>query len=282
MGWPYALRGQDAGEVTAATITLYILLIFRKVIKLQSFVTHLVNSSWTANVRASGSAQQTFVAVQLSNAMSAFHKELKRCILMELYFMRCSTMRAPTEAAVHASRPASQSENRCRKSVGHCPFQWRCSAVSRDWECETALSCVSVLFGRDDSIAEPYRSLRKTVVGITFPIPVCNVFLLCWKNYAYLISKDLIDPSQTIPKCRKCGKPQALVVQLYCPLEASSYHRSIYVFCCAEQVCWSESSGWVKHLNIAKQYKFDDACDSSSLFTGDCSASRRAIFFLGI
>ncbi|XP_063444401.1 programmed cell death protein 2-like [Mytilus trossulus] len=42
---------------------------------------------------------------------------------------------------------------------------------------------------------------------------------------------DWIIP-QTNPLCAECDKPMVLVVQLYCPLDGSIYHRTLYVFTC--------------------------------------------------
>nr|CAB3264722.1 programmed cell death protein 2-like [Phallusia mammillata] len=54
-------------------------------------------------------------------------------------------------------------------------------------------------------------------------------------------------PHQVIvrPTCLRCGCPQLLVVQVYCPLENSKYHRTIYLFCCPNKTCWSENNGWM-------------------------------------
>ncbi|KAI2590222.1 hypothetical protein G5576_017615, partial [Homo sapiens] len=39
------------------------------------------------------------------------------------------------------------------------------------------------------------------------------------------------------PVCQRCGQPLALVVQVYCPLEGSPFHRLLHVFACACPGC---------------------------------------------
>lgn len=42
-----------------------------------------------------------------------------------------------------------------------------------------------------------------------------------------------------IPICKRCGRRQSLVVQVYAPLEGSIHHRTLYVFACVTQECWN-------------------------------------------
>ncbi|XP_030313576.1 programmed cell death protein 2-like isoform X2 [Calypte anna] len=46
------------------------------------------------------------------------------------------------------------------------------------------------------------------------------------------------------PCCGLCGKPLAHLVQVYCPLEGSPFHRLLNVFACAERGCWGAPRGW--------------------------------------
>ncbi|CAH1273262.1 PDCD2L [Branchiostoma lanceolatum] len=48
-----------------------------------------------------------------------------------------------------------------------------------------------------------------------------------------------------LPPCALCGCRLALVVQVYCPLDGSPYHRTLYLFACCRKPCWntSESAG---------------------------------------
>ncbi|XP_029422505.1 programmed cell death protein 2-like isoform X2 [Nannospalax galili] len=39
------------------------------------------------------------------------------------------------------------------------------------------------------------------------------------------------------PRCARCAQPLALVVQVYCPLEGSAFHRLLHVFACAHSGC---------------------------------------------
>ncbi|XP_040591447.1 programmed cell death protein 2-like isoform X2 [Mesocricetus auratus] len=39
------------------------------------------------------------------------------------------------------------------------------------------------------------------------------------------------------PRCGRCAQPLALVVQVYCPLEGSPFHRLLHVFVCARPAC---------------------------------------------
>ena len=44
--------------------------------------------------------------------------------------------------------------------------------------------------------------------------------------------------------CDRCGRPQPLVVQIYAPIGASAYHRTLYVFGCVAPECANESGAW--------------------------------------
>lgn len=46
------------------------------------------------------------------------------------------------------------------------------------------------------------------------------------------------------PSCQSCNTELAHVVQVYCPLEASSYHRNIHVFACTSQRCCGKLGSW--------------------------------------
>ncbi|XP_041650740.1 programmed cell death protein 2-like isoform X2 [Cheilinus undulatus] len=46
------------------------------------------------------------------------------------------------------------------------------------------------------------------------------------------------------PRCSRCGAPLALVVQVYCPLEASPYHRNLHLFACPGEECSGRSESW--------------------------------------
>ncbi|XP_069018289.1 programmed cell death protein 2-like [Embiotoca jacksoni] len=50
--------------------------------------------------------------------------------------------------------------------------------------------------------------------------------------------------SRQSPRCGRCGAPSAHVVQVYCPLEASPYHRNLHLFACAGVDCSGRSECW--------------------------------------
>ena len=44
--------------------------------------------------------------------------------------------------------------------------------------------------------------------------------------------------------CDRCSRPQPLVVQIYAPIGASAYHRTLYVFGCVSPECVNETGAW--------------------------------------
>ncbi|KAF3706062.1 Programmed cell death protein 2-like [Channa argus] len=50
--------------------------------------------------------------------------------------------------------------------------------------------------------------------------------------------------SRLSPRCGRCGAPLAHVVQVYCPLEASPYHRNLHLFACTGADCNGRSECW--------------------------------------
>lgn len=46
------------------------------------------------------------------------------------------------------------------------------------------------------------------------------------------------------PRCGRCGAPLAHVVQVYCPLEASPYHRNLHLFACPGADCGGRPESW--------------------------------------
>ncbi|XP_072278963.1 programmed cell death protein 2-like [Pyxicephalus adspersus] len=47
------------------------------------------------------------------------------------------------------------------------------------------------------------------------------------------------------PVCPGCSVSLCHVVQVYCPLEASPFHRVIHVFACRTKSCWGKPESWV-------------------------------------
>ncbi|XP_040018329.1 programmed cell death protein 2-like isoform X1 [Gasterosteus aculeatus] len=52
------------------------------------------------------------------------------------------------------------------------------------------------------------------------------------------------DVSPPAPSCARCGAPLTHVVQVYCPLGASSYHRNLHLFACPRAACSGRTDGW--------------------------------------
>ncbi|KAM8891922.1 programmed cell death protein 2-like [Spinachia spinachia] len=46
------------------------------------------------------------------------------------------------------------------------------------------------------------------------------------------------------PRCARCGAPLTHVVQVYCPLGASPYHRNLHLFACPRGACSGRADGW--------------------------------------
>ncbi|CAN2389519.1 programmed cell death, partial [Pristimantis euphronides] len=49
----------------------------------------------------------------------------------------------------------------------------------------------------------------------------------------------------SFPTCPLCSSVLCHVVQVYCPLEGSQYHRIINVFACSTKSCWGKPESWV-------------------------------------
>ncbi|XP_023259779.1 programmed cell death protein 2-like isoform X2 [Seriola lalandi dorsalis] len=50
--------------------------------------------------------------------------------------------------------------------------------------------------------------------------------------------------SRQSPRCGRCGAPLAHVAQVYCPLDASPYHRNLHLLACLGAECSGRSEGW--------------------------------------
>ncbi|GLV31748.1 toys are us [Carabus blaptoides fortunei] len=47
------------------------------------------------------------------------------------------------------------------------------------------------------------------------------------------------------PACPLCEFPRPLVIQIYAPLENSSFHRTLYLFACINPNCWNQNDSWI-------------------------------------
>ncbi|KAK3091203.1 hypothetical protein FSP39_017923 [Pinctada imbricata] len=50
---------------------------------------------------------------------------------------------------------------------------------------------------------------------------------------------------EKLPCCPNCGNTLLLIMQLYCPLGDSCYHRTLYIFACKNKSCWSSPTSWL-------------------------------------
>ncbi|XP_060068597.1 programmed cell death protein 2-like [Ylistrum balloti] len=66
---------------------------------------------------------------------------------------------------------------------------------------------------------------------------------------------DWIIPGSQIPTCRSCSRVMSLAAQLYCPLDCSPYHRTLYLFSCHNNVCWGKQDSWT----VLRSQKLDDS-----------------------
>lgn len=106
------------------------------------------------------------------------------------------------------------------------------------------MSSNQVLLGiRDSEIEEETNWMTNKIGGKADWMPVCT------------------NPPNL--KCILCNNEMVLVVQLYCPLGNSSYHRTLYVFCCINRSCWNKQQSWQvyrnQHLFQNESHKFPKA-----------------------
>ncbi|XP_074650957.1 programmed cell death protein 2-like [Tubulanus polymorphus] len=58
------------------------------------------------------------------------------------------------------------------------------------------------------------------------------------------------------PRCTHCNKALILVLQLYCPLDLSEYHRTLYIFVCPSKICSNQQYGWKVFRCQVKDHNF--------------------------
>ncbi|XP_016422442.1 programmed cell death protein 2-like isoform X1 [Sinocyclocheilus rhinocerous] len=90
-----------------------------------------------------------------------------------------------------------------------------------------------------------------TSIHETVLIGICDGVIDQKKNTSYCTNKtgdrpDLL-PVITLqyPTCALCQRGLSQVVQIYCPLAASRYHRTINVFACTNPQCYGKSESWI-------------------------------------
>nr|XP_055047776.1 programmed cell death protein 2-like [Misgurnus anguillicaudatus] len=101
-----------------------------------------------------------------------------------------------------------------------------------------------------ETCSKLFCSIMATTVHETVLIGVCDG-AIDKKTTSYCTNKigDIPDllPVITLqyPKCTLCQKGLSHVVQVYCPLAASSYHRTTNVFACTNPQCFGKSESWI-------------------------------------
>ncbi|XP_075849103.1 programmed cell death protein 2-like isoform X1 [Microcebus murinus] len=71
------------------------------------------------------------------------------------------------------------------------------------------------------------------------------------------------------PRCERCRQPLALVVQVYCPLEASPFHRLLHVFACACPTCGDGGArSWKVFRSQCLQLREKEAQDAQKQESG--------------
>lgn len=90
-----------------------------------------------------------------------------------------------------------------------------------------------------------------TSIHETVLIGICDGAIDKKKNTSYCTNKigdrpDLL-PIITLqyPSCSLCQRGLSHVVQVYCPLAASPYHRTINVLACTNPQCYGKSESWI-------------------------------------
>lgn len=63
--------------------------------------------------------------------------------------------------------------------------------------------------------------------------------------FGFCFFKDWVTVPNDDPCCQECKNKLILVVQLYCPLQGSIYHRTLYLFKCL--TCKDGRFVWTKH-----------------------------------
>ena len=93
---------------------------------------------------------------------------------------------------------------------------------------------------------------KKTFLSqkVSMTLRQCIIWFSCvlkWtrKQFVFCFFKDWITVPNDDPCCQECKNKLILVVQLYCPLQGSIYHRTLYLFKCL--TCKDGRFVWTKH-----------------------------------
>ncbi|XP_030048601.1 programmed cell death protein 2-like [Microcaecilia unicolor] len=95
-----------------------------------------------------------------------------------------------------------------------------------------------------DSAAAASLSKPSVLLGLK-DLPIGNGSAFSWDTSKIGHLPDVF-PSVTMiyPSCGICNSALVHVVQIYCPLEGSPFHRVINVFACGRKQCWGKSESW--------------------------------------
>ncbi|XP_038052461.1 programmed cell death protein 2-like [Patiria miniata] len=102
--------------------------------------------------------------------------------------------------------------------------------------------------------------MKRTFVGVCDEeIPLSNS--TTWQLNKLGGYPDWMYSDCNYPPCNVCGDPLYHVAQMYCPLEASSYHRTLYIFTCVTKSCINKKESWrvfrsqllLSHIASSKQ-----------------------------
>ncbi|XP_073992600.1 programmed cell death protein 2-like [Rhodnius prolixus] len=80
----------------------------------------------------------------------------------------------------------------------------------------------------------------------------------------YVVNKiggkpDWPGDAPTSVTCKLCGLNLPLILQIYAPLDYSSYHRTLYIFACINPNCWNQNGSWVC---LRSQIRIDSSRES--------------------
>ena len=82
---------------------------------------------------------------------------------------------------------------------------------------------------------------RIKLEDIRYDLFYLSILFMHWQDL-YLASLS--------PCCRVCGAQLMLLVQVYCPLIGSTYHRTLYVYCCTRRSCWPDTDRYIVCVTV--------------------------------
>ena len=60
------------------------------------------------------------------------------------------------------------------------------------------------------------------------------------------------------PFCAICKSSLLMILQLYWPLQDSSYNRLFHVFACRNSSCWNDSASWIVQRSLSKDLSYEN------------------------